>query len=71
VVHAWYWLTPLALSLAAGLWLPLLIGMVSPLTESLPLAAWLARARHWSQAGGAARAGLVLSLHRALAILRR
>ena len=26
VVHAWYWLTPLALGLAAGLWLPLLIG---------------------------------------------
>ena len=23
VVHAWYWLTPLALGLAAGLWLPL------------------------------------------------
>ena len=43
VVHAWYWLTPLALGLAAGLWLPLLIGMVAPLVESLPLAAQLAR----------------------------
>ena len=39
VVHAWYWLTPLALGLAAGLWLPLLIGMAAPLVESLPLAA--------------------------------
>ena len=26
VVHAWYWLTPLALGLAAGLWLPVAIG---------------------------------------------
>jgi hypothetical protein len=43
VVHAWYWLTPLALGLAAGLWLPLLIGMVAPLVESLPLAARIAR----------------------------
>ena len=43
VVHAWYWLTPLALGLAAGLWLPLLIGMAGPLVESLPLAAKLAR----------------------------
>jgi len=45
VVHAWYWLTPLALGLAAGLWLPLLIGMTAPLVESLPLAAKLARMR--------------------------
>jgi hypothetical protein len=43
VVHAWYWLTPLALGLAAGLWLPLLIGMAGPLVESLPLAAKTAR----------------------------
>ena len=43
VVHAWYWLTPLALGLAAGLWLPLLIGMAAPLVESLPLAADPAR----------------------------
>ena len=45
VVHAWYWLTPLALGLAAGLWLPLLIAMAAPLVESLPLAAKLARLR--------------------------
>ena len=71
VVHAWYWLTPLALGLAAGIWLPLLIGMVAPLVESLPLAAWLARARHLAVTGGAVRAGVVLSLHRTLGILRR
>jgi hypothetical protein len=63
VVHAWYWLTPLALGLAAGLWLPLLIGMVAPLVESLPLAAKLTR-------DGRATA-LVLSPLRALGILGR
>ncbi len=63
VVHAWYWLTPLALGLAAGLWLPLLIGMVAPLVESLPLAAKLAR-------DGRATA-VVLSPLRALGILER
>jgi hypothetical protein len=71
IVHAWYWLTPLALGLAAGLWLPLVVGMVSPLTESLPLWAWLAGARQWVQAGDGARAGVVLSIHRAVAILKR
>ena len=71
IVHAWYWLTPLALGLAAGLWLPLVIGMVTPLTESLPLWAWLARARQWGQTGDGARAGVVLSIHRAVAILKR
>ena len=71
VVHAWYWLTPLALGLAAGLWLPLLLGMFSPLPESLPLADWLARARRLAVAGVGVRAGLVLSLRRTLAILKR
>ncbi len=71
VVHAWYWLTPLALGLAAGLWLPLLLGTVAPLPESLPLADWLARARRLAAAEGGVRAGLVLSLHRTLAILKR
>ena len=71
VVHAWYWLTPLTLGLAAGVWLPLVIGMVAPLAESLPLAAWLARARCLAVTGGAVRAGVVLSLHRTLGILRR
>jgi hypothetical protein len=45
VVHAWYWLTPLALGLAAGLWLPLLIATAAPLVEYLPMAANLARLR--------------------------
>ncbi len=71
VVHAWYWLTPLALGLAAGIWLPLAIGMVAPLVESLPLAAWLAHVRRLAVAGDAVRAGLVLSLRRTLAILKR
>jgi hypothetical protein len=66
VVHAWYWLTPLALGLAAGLWLPLLIGTAAPLVESLPLAAANAR-----QTLSGVRPGLVLSLERAVAILRR
>jgi alpha-1,6-mannosyltransferase len=70
VVHAWYWLTPLALGLAAGLWVPLLIAMAAPLVESLPLAADLARARRSVTVEGV-RAGLVLSVHRAVGILRR
>ena len=71
VVHAWYWLTPLALGLAAGLWLPLVLAMFSPLPESLPLADWLPGLRRLATAGSGARAGLVLSLRRTLAILRR
>jgi hypothetical protein len=71
VVHAWYWLAPLALGLAAGLWLPLLIGMVTPLGESLPLATWLARARHLGQTGAVTPAGVLLSLRDRLGILRR
>jgi hypothetical protein len=69
VVHAWYWLTPLALGLAAGLWLPLLIGTVTPLVETLPLAA--SRVRDLGQANDAARVGVALSVHRVLGILKR
>ena len=57
MVHAWYWLTPLALGLAAGLWLPLVLAMFSPLPESLPLADWLPGRRRLATAGGGARAG--------------
>ncbi len=71
VVHAWYWLTPLSLGLAAGLWLQVLIGMVTPVTEALPLASWLARRLPGRHAVTAAQAGVVLSAQRALAILRR
>ncbi len=35
VVHAWYWLTPLTLGLAAGIWLPVVIGLVAPFPEAL------------------------------------
>ena len=35
VVHAWYWLAPLTLSLAAGLWLPVVLGLVAPFPEAL------------------------------------
>jgi hypothetical protein len=45
VVHAWYWLTPLALGLAAGLWLPLLVAMAAPLVGSLPPGAEPAKLR--------------------------
>ena len=50
VVHSWYWLAPLALGVAAGLWLPLLIGTVAPPLEYLPHAASVARARAMSGA---------------------
>ena len=35
VVHAWYWLAPLALGLAAGIWLPVVLGLVAPFPEAL------------------------------------
>ena len=81
VVHAWYWLTPLALGLAAGLWLPLLIAMAAPLVESLPLAAKVPELHRGAAAPGAALSLLpedggparhaVLWLRGALGILRR
>ncbi|HMK92325.1 MAG TPA: glycosyltransferase 87 family protein [Thermoleophilia bacterium] len=35
VVHAWYWLAPLVLGLAAGEALPVLVGLLAPLPEAL------------------------------------
>lgn len=35
VVHAWYWLAPLALGLAAGVWLPVVFGVLAPFPEAL------------------------------------
>jgi Glycosyltransferase family 87 len=35
VVHAWYWLTPLALGLAAGEAIPVVLGLAAPLPEAL------------------------------------
>ena len=71
VVHSWYWLAPLALGLAAGLWLPLLIGTVTPLAESLPWAAWLLRALPGRHAAAGAPATVALSRRRAVGILKR
>ena len=60
VVHSWYWLAPLALGVAAGLWLPLLVGTVAPPLEYLQLAASVARARALGGAGEALLAGRAL-----------
>jgi len=35
VVHAWYWLMPLTFGLVAGVWLPVVIGLVAPLPEAV------------------------------------
>ncbi len=56
VVHAWYWLPPLALGLAAGVWLPVVLGMLAPLAT--PLAAlltpeWSRRLPPWPQVSAA------------------
>jgi len=53
VVHAWYWLAPLALGLAAGTWLPVVIGLVAPLPEAL-VGRWPAQAPPWRQVGALA-----------------
>ncbi len=43
VAHAWYWLAPLALALAAGVWLPVVIGLAAPIPEAFPFTwpSWL------------------------------
>jgi len=46
VVHAWYWLAPLALGLTAGVWLPVGLGVVAPVVEILG-SAWPARLSPW------------------------
>jgi len=53
VVHAWYWLMPLTLGLAAGIWLPVVLGLVAPFPEAL-VGRWPARAPLWQQLGAAA-----------------
>ena len=35
VVHAWYWLMPLTFGLVAGVWLPVVIGLIAPVPEAL------------------------------------
>jgi len=49
VVHAWYWLAPLALALAAGLWLPVVAGLLAPLPEAFP-STWPSALPPWRQA---------------------
>jgi hypothetical protein len=49
VVHAWYWLTPLALALAAGIWLPVVAGTLAPIPEAFALT-WPAWLPPWRQA---------------------
>ena len=43
VAHAWYWLAPLALALAAGIWLPVVVGLAAPIPEAFPFTwpSWL------------------------------
>jgi len=53
VVHAWYWLAPLTLGLAAGLWLPVVIGLFAPFPEAL-VGRWPVRAPPWRQLGAVA-----------------
>ncbi len=54
VVHAWYWLMPLALGLAAGVWLPVAIGLVAPIPEALA-GRWPVQAPPWNAPGGPSR----------------
>ncbi len=35
VVHAWYWLAPLTFGLVAGVWLPVVLGLIAPLPEAV------------------------------------
>lgn len=50
VVHAWYWIGALTLGLAAGLWVPVAIGMAAPIPEALTLA-WRGPFAPWRQFG--------------------
>lgn len=59
IVHAWYWLAPLALGLAAGVWLPVVVGVVAPLATALP-GDWAWRLPPWSGHGVAPVPGAAL-----------
>ncbi len=50
VVHAWYWLAPLSLGLAAGLWLPVVVGLVAPFPEAL-VGRWPVQTPPWRHLG--------------------
>jgi hypothetical protein len=49
IVHAWYWLPPLALGLAGGVWLPVAIGTAAPLAGVVS-AVWSRYVPPWGQA---------------------
>jgi hypothetical protein len=51
VMHAWYWLGPLTLGLAAGVWLPVVIGLVAPFPEAL-VGRWPVRIPPWRPVTG-------------------
>ena len=53
VVHAWYWLGPLALGLAAGIWLPVVIGLIAPFPEAIA-GRWPTELPPWRQLGALA-----------------
>ena len=53
VVHSWYWLAPLALGLAGGVWLPVVIGVATPLPDGL-VGHWPRWAPPWPQVGALA-----------------
>ena len=53
VVHAWYWLMPLTLGLAAWLWLPVAIGLAAPFPEAL-IGRWPVQAPPWRHLGAMA-----------------
>ena len=55
VVHAWYWLAPLALALAAGVWLPVAVGLLAPIPQAFPFT-WPSLLPPWRQALAAALA---------------
>jgi small-conductance mechanosensitive channel len=50
VVHAWYWLMPLTLGLAAGIWPPVVLGLVAPFPEAL-VGRWPVEAPPWRELG--------------------
>ncbi len=70
IVHSWYWLAPLALGLAAGVWLPVVLGLVAPMPAAFA-ATWPAHLPPWRQLAVTARAGVFLSAQSVAAILRR
>jgi hypothetical protein len=49
VAHAWYWQAPLALALAAGIWLPVVAGTLAPIPEAFPFT-WPSWSPPWQQA---------------------